>query len=258
MRNGLRMQRNRTKRFPPGQKMNRPNYNQNDPDALCSILFCNSKFITKILYTLFYELSKSDPELRYINAQYTVDKVADPITESKEAEAEHRKQEEVLKRFRMHECNLLIGTSVLEEGIDLPKCNLVIRWDAPKSYRSYVHGKGKARAAQAYHVIFVTPNTHEPIQCVLDRQQTELANEFLSHSNHRYICDKVSDFQNDNPDCAKHCVTESEQEDNRSSIVKTNHSEAMKNSTEEMIDKIAIYMYTEKVCTSSQCSTRIY
>jgi endoribonuclease Dicer len=37
---------------------------------------------------------------------------------------EYRKQEEVLKRFRIHECNLLIATSILEEG--LPKYSFLI------------------------------------------------------------------------------------------------------------------------------------
>ncbi|VVC87643.1 unnamed protein product, partial [Leptidea sinapis] len=32
---------------------------------------------------------------------------------------------------QMHECNLLLATSALEEGIDLPRCNLVLRWDLP-------------------------------------------------------------------------------------------------------------------------------
>lgn len=131
--------------------------NQYDPDALCGIIFCNSNVIAKVLYSLVYEASKSDPQLEYIMAQFTVDRLADPLTETKQAETEHRKQEEVLKRFRMHACNLLIGTAVLEEGIELPKCNLVVRWDAPTTYRSYVQCKGRARAHQAYHVIMVAP-----------------------------------------------------------------------------------------------------
>lgn len=48
-------------------------------------------------------------------------KTADPLTEPRDAEQEHLKQEEVLKRFRMHECNLLIATSVLEGGYGTAK-----------------------------------------------------------------------------------------------------------------------------------------
>lgn len=134
-----------------------PNNHQNDPDALCGIIFCNSNVIAKVLFALVYEISKNDPELDYLMVQFTMDRTADPLTETKQAENEHRKQEEVLKRFRMHLCNLLIGTAVLEEGIELPKCNLVIRWDAPTTYRSYVQCKGRARAHHAYHVIMVAP-----------------------------------------------------------------------------------------------------
>lgn len=124
----------------PMQRPPRNNYMhiQHDPDALCGIVFCNSSNTAKVLFSLFYEMSKNDPQLDYLSVQFTVDRTADPITETKQAETEHRKQEEVLKRFRMHNCNLLIGTSVLEEGIELPRCNLVIRFNTPSTYRSYV------------------------------------------------------------------------------------------------------------------------
>lgn len=52
-----------------------------------------------------------------------------------------KKQEETLRKFRMQELNLLVSTSLLEEGVDVPKCNLVIRFDVPKDYRSYSQSK---------------------------------------------------------------------------------------------------------------------
>jgi hypothetical protein len=44
------------------------------------------------------DIRRFDEDFSFIMAQYTVDKVTDPMTDSREAEAEHRKQEEVLKR----------------------------------------------------------------------------------------------------------------------------------------------------------------
>lgn len=172
---------NFTPRNGPRQRTNW-HHHQNDPNALCAIIFCNSSTIAKILYNLLYEMSRSHDDFRYLSVQFTVDRVADPITETKEAELEHRRQEEVLKRFRMHECNLLIGTAVLEEGIDLPKCNLVVRWDAPSTYRSYVQCKGKARAANAYHVIMVAPSDERVDELAPDQP------ELMSARSHRLVC----------------------------------------------------------------------
>lgn len=180
----LSPQKNRTKyrpnyRPPMTQRQRQYWHNQMDPDALCGLLFCNSKLLAKILFNLLCEMSKHDPSLAYLCVQFTIDRMADPVTETKEAEVEHRKQEEVLKRFRMHECNFLIGTSVLEEGIDLPKCNLVIRWDPPATYRSYVQCKGRARAANAYHIIMVGPT--------FTRDGDE-SMETISSPSHRIVC----------------------------------------------------------------------
>uniref|UniRef100_A0A182N750 ribonuclease III n=1 Tax=Anopheles dirus TaxID=7168 RepID=A0A182N750_9DIPT len=132
--------------------------NDTTTDALCGLIFCNNRSMARILYVLLYEISRSQREFEFISPQYTVDKVANPQTDAHHAALEHRKQEEVLKRFRMHECNLLIGTSVLEEGIELPKCNLVVRWNSPSNYRSYAQCKGRAKAPGAYHILFVTPD----------------------------------------------------------------------------------------------------
>lgn len=56
-------------------------------------------------------------------------------------------------RFRQRECNVLIGTKVLEEGIDLPRCSLVISYNLPLSYISYLRSKSRAKTLEAYYVL---------------------------------------------------------------------------------------------------------
>ena len=41
-----------------------------------------------------------------------------------------KKQGEVLEAFRRGDCNVLLATNVAEEGIDVPACNLVVRYAA--------------------------------------------------------------------------------------------------------------------------------
>ncbi|TMW45214.1 hypothetical protein DOY81_009704 [Sarcophaga bullata] len=174
---------NRPKRRPP----RRYHRDQHDAaDTLCSIIFCNSNYTARVLFELLSEMSRQDPGLKFIKCQFTTDRVADPITEPKEAEVEHRRQEEVLKRFRMHDCNVLIGTSVLEEGIDVPKCNLVVRWDPPTTYRSYVQCKGRARAIPAYHVLLVASDWKDLINLKPETEQ-------ITNKSHRLICSLPKD-----------------------------------------------------------------
>jgi len=40
-------------------------------------------------------------------------------------------------------------------GIDIPKCNFVMRYDFPKNYQSYIQCKSRARAMDALHVLLV-------------------------------------------------------------------------------------------------------
>ena len=64
------------------------------------------------------------------------------VTRSSSAySAQNRKQEVMLKKFKNQEINLIISTQALEEGIDLPRCNLIIKFGAPSSYKSYINSK---------------------------------------------------------------------------------------------------------------------
>lgn len=227
---------------------------QNDPNALCGLLLCNSMFSAKILFSFIYEMTKHDTDLGYLSVQYTGDRVADPITESKQFENEHRKQEEVLKRFRMHSCNLLIGTSVLEEGIELPKCNLVIRWNLPTTYRSYVQCKGRARAQRAFHIIMVAANTMHNSAC----------KEFLSDQSHVSFCRNVESSKcfsaMDLKESLQKDVNISE-ETGSSNNIDSNHSlceksmAMMESATEHIVKLMAQYMQIERILLK-KCSNQ--
>ena len=115
-----------------------------DPDTLCALLIVSSAFSAKILYHYLKDLSRARPELSFLCPQYAV---ADPIpADPRDVESERKKQEEALRRFRMRECNILVSSSVLEEGIDFVKCNLVILFNHPNSFHRYVYTKVKCKS----------------------------------------------------------------------------------------------------------------
>ena len=56
-----------------------------------------------------------------------------------------RQQVVTLLKFGKGEVNCLFATSVAEEGLDVPDCNLVIRFDLYKTMIQYVQSRGRAR-----------------------------------------------------------------------------------------------------------------
>lgn len=54
-------------------------------------------------------------------------------------------QKHNLSMFKSGQINLATATSVLEEGIDVPACNVVICFQAPANLKSFVQRRGRAR-----------------------------------------------------------------------------------------------------------------
>ncbi|KAJ6856646.1 hypothetical protein NC651_038337 [Populus alba x Populus x berolinensis] len=61
-------------------------------------------------------------------------------------------QMETLESFRSGKVNLLFATDVVEEGIHVPNCSCVIRFDLPKTVRSYIQSRGRARQNNSHFI----------------------------------------------------------------------------------------------------------
>lgn len=55
-----------------------------------------------------------------------------------------RRQQRIMEAFRSRGVNLLFCTSVLEEGIDVPSCALVVNFDPPRTFTAFIQCKVRA------------------------------------------------------------------------------------------------------------------
>ncbi|KAI1825945.1 hypothetical protein F4861DRAFT_144206 [Xylaria intraflava] len=77
-------------------------------------------------------------------------------------------QKLVLKKFRNGELNCLFATSAGEEGIDIPDCNIVIRFDLYKTVIQYIQSRGRARRLNSKFYQMVETANHSHRQLIME------------------------------------------------------------------------------------------
>ncbi len=100
-----------------------------------SIVFIEERLTAMILCDLFVDaaLPNLRPGVLVGNAQ------------SGKEGGSWKDQEIVMEKFRIGVINIIFATSVAEEGIDIPECNLVVRFNLYKTAIQYMQSRGRAR-----------------------------------------------------------------------------------------------------------------
>ncbi|XP_024245923.2 probable ATP-dependent RNA helicase DHX58 [Oncorhynchus tshawytscha] len=62
-------------------------------------------------------------------------------------------QKDTIRNFRLGSLNLLISTSVAEEGLDIPECNLVVRYGLLTNEIAQQQASGRARASDSVYSV---------------------------------------------------------------------------------------------------------
>ncbi|XP_077232308.1 endoribonuclease Dicer homolog 2-like [Tasmannia lanceolata] len=110
------------------------------------IVFVHSRLEVVVLNRWLKTVSSSIPMFSFIKSDYAIGLAA--ASSSKYAcfiKRKSNEQAKILSDFRRGLLNVIVTTSVLEEGIDLPVCSTVIRYDPAMTFRVYVQSRGRAR-----------------------------------------------------------------------------------------------------------------
>ncbi|XP_063966082.1 antiviral innate immune response receptor RIG-I-like [Lytechinus pictus] len=96
--------------------------------------------------------------------------------ETEDAQSAAR-QEDALHQFKTGEANLLIATDIVQEGLDVPACNFIIRYNFVSNEIGTVQSKGRARAKNSQCFLLVEKDSinekreHENRQRVRDMDE---------------------------------------------------------------------------------------
>lgn len=126
-------------------------YFKENPDARV-IVFVKTRELVKAIETYM----KETEELRILNPIQFVG-----VQANKESGGMTKvEQDEILELFKEGNHKVIIATSVAEEGLDIQKCSLVVRYDHVTNEIAMVQSRGRGRAEDSKYVVLASEDSN--------------------------------------------------------------------------------------------------
>ncbi|KAI1124414.1 hypothetical protein F5Y10DRAFT_269094 [Nemania abortiva] len=141
-----------------------------DPEMDKCVIFAEQRLTVALLANIFQQPYLS---LRGYKAGRLM---GSPHNTSGDLSMSLAEQKSTIKRFRSGELNCLFATSAGEEGIDIPDCNIVIRFDLYKTVIQYIQSRGRARRVDSkfYQMIEVGNQAHRQLVAEIQDHENKL------------------------------------------------------------------------------------
>lgn len=108
-------------------------------------------FVERVITAVVLQILLSEvlPKLSSWKTSYMAGNHAGLQTQSR------KEQNEVVGEFRKGTVNIIVATSILEEGLDVQTCNLVVRFDPSATVSSFIQSRGRARMQNSDFLLMV-------------------------------------------------------------------------------------------------------
>lgn len=120
------------------------------PTSSRCLVFCDKRHTARLLALAFQRRAPPHLKVGFLIGAGNSDIDEDNFTVYQQAVT--------MADFRTGKLNCLFATSVAEEGLDVPDCNLVIRFDLYKTMVQYVQSRGRARQDNSKFIHMVERN----------------------------------------------------------------------------------------------------
>ncbi|XP_041831376.1 probable ATP-dependent RNA helicase DHX58 [Melanotaenia boesemani] len=107
-------------------------------------------------------------------------------------------QADTIRNFRQGTLNLLISTSVAEEGLDIPECNLVVRYGLLTNEIAQQQASGRARAKDSQYSVVAQAGGREVRRELINEYLEELTGKAVArvqNMSHQEFCRKINEIQ---------------------------------------------------------------
>lgn len=130
-----------------------------------SIVFVRRRYTARVLAKLFARIGTSHLRLGLL--------IGTRYGDAGDVKVSFREQVLTLQKFRKGEINCLFATSIAEEGLDIPDCNKIFRFDLYDTLIQYIQSRGRARHKNSTYVHFIEADNRLDLQLIQDVRQGE-------------------------------------------------------------------------------------